>query len=45
MLNLDEAFGRSAPRCLEIGFGTGEVIGTLAEKNREIDYLGIEVHR
>jgi tRNA (guanine-N7-)-methyltransferase len=44
-LNLDEAFGRSAPRCLEIGFGTGEVIGTLAEKNPGIDYLGIEVHR
>jgi tRNA (guanine-N7-)-methyltransferase len=44
-LNLDRAFGRSAPRCLEIGFGAGEVIASLAEKNPEIDYLGIEVHR
>jgi tRNA (guanine-N7-)-methyltransferase len=44
-LNLDEVFGRSAPRCLEIGFGAGEVIGALAEANPQIDYLGIEVHR
>ena len=38
-------FGREAPRCLEIGFGAGEVIGALAETNPHIDYLGIEVHR
>jgi tRNA (guanine-N7-)-methyltransferase len=44
-LDLDAAFGRSAPRCLEIGFGAGEVIGALAEANPHIDYLGIEVHR
>ena len=44
-LDLDAVFGRSAPRCLEIGFGTGEVIGSLAEANPEIDYLGVEVHR
>jgi tRNA (guanine-N7-)-methyltransferase len=44
-MNLDEAFGRSAPRCLEIGFGAGEVIGALAMAHPEIDYLGIEVHR
>ena len=47
---LDVAFGRrSAPgnalRCLEIGFGAGEVIGALAEANPDVDYLGIEVHR
>ena len=36
---------RRAPRCLEIGFGAGEVIGALAERNPHIDYLGIEVHR
>ncbi|MDB6085374.1 MAG: tRNA (guanine-N7)-methyltransferase [Gammaproteobacteria bacterium] len=35
----------SAPRCLEIGFGAGEVIGSLAEANPHVDYLGIEVHR
>jgi tRNA (guanine-N7-)-methyltransferase len=44
-LDLDVVFGRSAPRCLEIGFGAGEVIGALAEANPHIDYLGIEVHR
>ena len=44
-LDLDAVFGRRAPRCLEIGFGVGEVIGSLAEKNSLIDYVGIEVHR
>jgi tRNA (guanine-N7-)-methyltransferase len=44
-LDLDAVFGRHAPRCLEIGFGTGEVIGSLAEAHPEVDYLGIEVHR
>lgn len=44
-LDLAAVFGRSAPRCLEIGFGAGEVIGILAENNPHIDYLGIEVHR
>ena len=44
-LDLEAAFGRRAPRCLEIGFGAGEVIGSLAENNPHIDYLGIEVHR
>jgi len=44
-LDLDAAFGRHARRCLEIGFGTGEVIGALAAAHPETDYLGIEVHR
>jgi tRNA (guanine-N7-)-methyltransferase len=44
-LNLETIFGRRAPRCLEIGFGVGEVIGSLAEAHPHIDYLGIEVHR
>ena len=44
-LDLDAIFGRRARRCLEIGFGIGEVIGTLAENNPHIDYVGIEVHR
>jgi tRNA (guanine-N7-)-methyltransferase len=44
-MDLDAVFGRRAPRCLEIGFGVGEVIGSLAESNPAIDYLGIEVHR
>jgi tRNA (guanine-N7-)-methyltransferase len=44
-IDLDAAFARAAPRCLEIGFGAGEVIGALAEANPHIDYLGVEVHR
>jgi tRNA (guanine-N7-)-methyltransferase len=44
-LDLAAVFGREALRCLEIGFGAGEVIGDLAETNPLIDYLGIEVHR
>jgi tRNA (guanine-N7-)-methyltransferase len=44
-LDLAALFGREAPRCLEIGFGAGDVIGTLAETHPHIDYLGIEVHR
>jgi len=44
-IDLDAAFGRSAPRCLEIGFGAGEVIGALAQAHPENDYLGVEVHR
>jgi len=45
VLDLGILFGRPAPRCLEIGFGTGEVIGHLAESHPDRDYLGIEVHR
>jgi len=44
-LDLEAIFGRRAPRRLEIGFGIGEVIGSLAENHPQIDYLGIEVHR
>jgi tRNA (guanine-N7-)-methyltransferase len=44
-VDLDAIFGRRAPRCLEIGFGVGEVIGSLAENHPHIDYLGLEVHR
>jgi tRNA (guanine-N7-)-methyltransferase len=44
-LDLAAVFGRNAQRCLEIGFGVGEVIGSLAESHPDIDYLGLEVHR
>lgn len=43
-LDLASIYGRAAPRCLEIGFGTGEVIGSLAQRHADTDYLGIEVH-
>ncbi|MGI9272467.1 MAG: tRNA (guanosine(46)-N7)-methyltransferase TrmB [Woeseiaceae bacterium] len=43
-LNLDEAFGRSAARVLEIGFGNGDSLVQLAADDPARDYLGIEVH-
>ena len=44
-LSLDALFGRSAPRTLEIGFGNGEHLASLATAHPERDYLGVEVHR
>ena len=44
-LSLDALFGRTAPRVVEIGFGNGENLATLAAAHPERDYLGIEVHR
>ena len=43
-LDLDQLFGRAAPRALDIGAGMGETTLTLAEENPENDYLAIEVH-
>ena len=43
-LALDTAFGRSAPKILEIGFGMGESTATIAAAHPDLDYLAIEVH-
>jgi tRNA (guanine-N7-)-methyltransferase len=43
-LDLDAAFGRHAPRVLEIGFGMGESTARIASDHPQTDYLGIEVH-
>ncbi|HSD44045.1 MAG TPA: tRNA (guanosine(46)-N7)-methyltransferase TrmB [Burkholderiales bacterium] len=43
-LDLDAAFGRAAPRILEIGFGMGETTAAIAQAHPDTDYLGIEVH-
>jgi tRNA (guanine-N7-)-methyltransferase len=43
--DLDLAFGRRAPRVLEIGFGNGEQLLFAAQADAVRDYLGIEVHR
>jgi tRNA (guanine-N7-)-methyltransferase len=43
-LNLDEVFGRDAPKTLEIGCGMGETTVEIAKAHPGIDYLGIEVH-
>lgn len=44
-LDLHELFGREAPLSIEIGFGNGENLATLAACHPERNYLGIEVHR
>lgn len=43
-LDLDSLFGRRAPRTVEIGFGDGESLVTLAAGAPSRDFLGIEVH-
>jgi tRNA (guanine-N7-)-methyltransferase len=43
-LDLDQAFGRKAPKVLEIGFGMGDSTATIAAAHPEIDYLALEVH-
>lgn len=43
-LDLEAAFGRPAPKILEIGFGMGGATAQIAAANPERDYLGIEVH-
>jgi tRNA (guanine-N7-)-methyltransferase len=43
-LDLDCAFGRAAPKVLEIGFGMGETTAAIAAAHPETDYLAIDVH-
>jgi tRNA (guanine-N7-)-methyltransferase len=44
-LSLDQVFARRALCTLEIGFGNGEHLASLAGAHPERDYFGIEVHR
>lgn len=39
------AFGRTAPLTLEIGFGNGASLATMARQDTDSNYIGIEVHR
>lgn len=43
-LDWDAAFGRSAPRILEIGCGMGETTAHIAGLRTSDDFLGVEVH-
>ncbi|MDT3737130.1 MAG: tRNA (guanosine(46)-N7)-methyltransferase TrmB [Denitratisoma sp.] len=43
-IDLNDAFGRTAPKILEIGFGMGETTASIAAAHPKTDYLGIEVH-
>jgi tRNA (guanine-N7-)-methyltransferase len=38
------AFGREAPRILEIGFGMGDATASIAQAMPEVDFIGVEVH-
>jgi tRNA (guanine-N7-)-methyltransferase len=38
------AFGRDAPRVLEIGFGMGDATATIAQSRPGTDFIGVEVH-
>lgn len=43
--NLTTAFGRAADTVVEIGFGMGSSLVTMAKAAPEINFVGIEVHR
>lgn len=43
-LDLNQAFGRDAPKILEIGFGMGGATAEIAANLPQNDYLGVEVH-
>ena len=43
-LDLNQLFGREAPKILEIGFGMGETTASIAQSHPGQDFLGIEVH-
>lgn len=44
LLDLNQVFGREAPKILEIGFGMGDSTATIAQTHPDNDYLAIEVH-
>lgn len=43
-LDWTSCFGRAAPVVLEIGFGMGESLVTMAQNAPEHDFVGVEVH-
>ncbi len=45
VLDLNTLFGRKAEKHLEIGFGMGDTLVTMAKSHPEHDYLGIDVYR
>lgn len=45
LLDINNLFGREADTILEIGFGNGDSLFQMAEKNPQNNYIGIEVHR
>ena len=43
-LDQSQVFGRQAPLVVEIGFGMGESLLTMAQEQADFDFIGIEVH-
>lgn len=43
-LDLVAAFDRDAPCIMEIGYGNGETLATLAKKHPERNFLGVEIY-
>ena len=44
-LNLDEAFGRTAPLLVEIGFGNGNALAAFAQAHPDWNCLGVDVYQ
>lgn len=45
VLEPQQVFGRRAPLVMEIGFGMGDSLLTMASANPERDFIGVEVHK
>lgn len=43
-LNVEETFSNNQPLVLEIGFGMGDSLAQMAQKNPQKNYIGVEVH-
>ena len=43
-LDFTTLFGRRAPVVLEIGFGMGETTAAIAASQRDVDFVGVEMH-
>lgn len=44
VLDFEQAFGRSAPTLLEIGFGMGDTSAAIAADMADKNFIGVEVH-
>lgn len=44
LLDVQQAFGRSAPLIVEIGFGMGQATADIAAAQPDVNFLGLEVH-
>lgn len=45
LLDVDAAFGRDGPLHLEIGFGMGQSLLTMAQAAPQTNFIGVEVHK